>query len=241
MEDTSMNTLGERITHYRKKKGLSQEKIAEYLGISRQAVTKWESDKSNPSTENLIRLAELFGIALEELVSNGTNEEPFSSGKKEKTSRTEITYKIKDEILEQYIGKRCFIELAGWNDGVNKAYIISHDTKFVYYVIEGRKEKIIGAIGKQFMEEISEVRSKKTEMEQVVMDEKIDQAYFVNKKVCVNLNEKYIWSGIIGDETEYMEVLVEQFDEELLSISKNINEIQIPIDKVVKIEYKMEV
>lgn len=60
-------SLGEKISDLRKKNGISQEKLAELLGISRQAVTKWESGKGNPDTENLIRLAELFGVSLDEL------------------------------------------------------------------------------------------------------------------------------------------------------------------------------
>ena len=54
-------TLGEKILDLRKRKGISQEKLAELLDISRQAVTKWESGKGNPDTENLIRLSEIFG------------------------------------------------------------------------------------------------------------------------------------------------------------------------------------
>ena len=60
-------TLGEKISDLRKNKGLSQEKLAELMDVSRQAVTKWESGKANPDTENLIRLAEIFGVSLDEL------------------------------------------------------------------------------------------------------------------------------------------------------------------------------
>lgn len=60
-------TLGEKISDLRKRKGISQEKLAELLDVSRQAVTKWESGKGNPDTENLIRLSEIFGVSLDEL------------------------------------------------------------------------------------------------------------------------------------------------------------------------------
>ena len=50
--------IGDNISRYRKEIGLSQEKIAEYMEVSRQAVTKWENNMSKPSTDNLIRLAE---------------------------------------------------------------------------------------------------------------------------------------------------------------------------------------
>lgn len=61
--------LGEQIRAYRRRAGMSQEKVAEQLGVSRQAVTKWETDQSAPSMENLFRLAELFGITVEALVN----------------------------------------------------------------------------------------------------------------------------------------------------------------------------
>lgn len=56
-------SLGERIKSHRRRCGLSQEKVAEAVGVSRQAVTKWEAGQSMPSTENLFRLAALFGTS----------------------------------------------------------------------------------------------------------------------------------------------------------------------------------
>ncbi len=61
-------TLGQNIRHYRQEARLSQEKLAELMDISRQAVTKWEGDLSAPSTENLIRLAEILGTTVETLI-----------------------------------------------------------------------------------------------------------------------------------------------------------------------------
>ena len=61
-------TLGESIRELRKRRGLSQEKLAEQMGVSRQAVTKWEAGQSAPSSENLLRLAELLGTTAEALL-----------------------------------------------------------------------------------------------------------------------------------------------------------------------------
>lgn len=47
---------------------MTQEFVAEALGISRQAVSKWESGKSDPSTTNLLALAKLFGVNAEDLL-----------------------------------------------------------------------------------------------------------------------------------------------------------------------------
>ena len=52
---------------------MTQEFVAESLGVSRQAVSKWESGKSAPSTTNLLALAELFGLASEDLLKEVQN------------------------------------------------------------------------------------------------------------------------------------------------------------------------
>lgn len=59
----------------RRRKGLSQELVAEELGISRQAVTKWEAGQSKPSARNLQALAELYQVPVEELLGGGEAEE----------------------------------------------------------------------------------------------------------------------------------------------------------------------
>lgn len=64
-------TLAERIQEQRKRCGMSQEKLAELVGVSRQAVTKWESGQSAPNTENLFRLAEIFGVTVDLLLDTG--------------------------------------------------------------------------------------------------------------------------------------------------------------------------
>lgn len=61
-------TLGERIKEFRHMEGLSQEGLAEKLNVSRQAITKWESDNGVPDIDNLVSLSRLMGITLDELV-----------------------------------------------------------------------------------------------------------------------------------------------------------------------------
>lgn len=62
-------TLGQRIRARRETLGLSQEQIAEKMGVSRQAVGKWESDDARPSTDNLLRLAALLEMEVQELAA----------------------------------------------------------------------------------------------------------------------------------------------------------------------------
>lgn len=61
-------TLGEKIRSLRKTAGLSQEALAEKLGVSRQAVSKWENDNGMPETEKLITMAKLFDTSLDDLI-----------------------------------------------------------------------------------------------------------------------------------------------------------------------------
>ena len=61
-------TLGERIRDERKKRGLSQEELADILNVSRQAITKWETDRGIPDIANLIRISEEIEISLDELI-----------------------------------------------------------------------------------------------------------------------------------------------------------------------------
>lgn len=66
-------SLGETLKEYRIKCNMTQEFVAETLGVSRQAVSKWETGTSDPSTANLLALAKLYGVSAEELLKNVTN------------------------------------------------------------------------------------------------------------------------------------------------------------------------
>ena len=57
---------------YRKQSGMTQEQVAEKLGVSRQAVAKWESGESLPDIENIIALSDLYGTSVDFLVRNMT-------------------------------------------------------------------------------------------------------------------------------------------------------------------------
>lgn len=82
--------IANRLVNLRKQSGLSQEQLAEKIGVSRQAVSKWERSEASPDTDNIILLARLYNISLDELLktedeiptdnSEDTEEEPEASG-----------------------------------------------------------------------------------------------------------------------------------------------------------------
>ena len=61
-------TIGKRIAFLRKEKGLTQEELAQHMGISPQAVSKWENDQTCPDISALPKLARLFGVTVDELL-----------------------------------------------------------------------------------------------------------------------------------------------------------------------------
>ena len=71
-------TLGAKLQSLRKQSGMSQETLAGQLGVSRQAVSRWELDSSLPETENIIKLAKIFNVSFdyllnEEITTNNIN------------------------------------------------------------------------------------------------------------------------------------------------------------------------
>lgn len=61
-------TVGEKIQHYRKRAGLSQEELGQQLLVSRQTVSLWETGQTMPTLDNLIRLRAIFGVSVDELL-----------------------------------------------------------------------------------------------------------------------------------------------------------------------------
>lgn len=66
-------TVGERLLELRKKKGLSQEEVANILNVSRQTISKWETDSSTPDFDKIVPICELYEISANELLN--TNED----------------------------------------------------------------------------------------------------------------------------------------------------------------------
>lgn len=66
-------TFGQRISRFRRAHGLTQEEFGEKLGISGQAVSKWENDASMPDVSSLVEISEILGVTLDELLGKESN------------------------------------------------------------------------------------------------------------------------------------------------------------------------
>ena len=70
--------IANRLYELRKKNNLSQEELAEKIGVSRQAVSKWERAEASPDTDNLILIARLYSVSIDELLSTEEPVEPVA-------------------------------------------------------------------------------------------------------------------------------------------------------------------
>ena len=77
-------TLAELLKEHRIRCKMTQEFVAEAIGVSRQAVSKWENGSADPSTSNLIALAKLYGVSAEDLLKNASNKNDAAALSKNK-------------------------------------------------------------------------------------------------------------------------------------------------------------
>ena len=91
-----------RLVELRKKNNLSQEELAEKLGVSRQAISKWERSEASPDTDNLIALAEIYGMSLDELIfgekRGGADEEEKKNEEEKRDESEEQNHTGKDSV-----------------------------------------------------------------------------------------------------------------------------------------------
>ncbi|KRL21412.1 helix-turn-helix domain-containing protein [Lactobacillus gallinarum] len=94
--------LGQKIAGLRKKSSLSQEALAEKMNVSRQAVSKWESNQSIPDIEKIVDLSELFGVTTDYLLKNGTPSFELP-GKSSEEKIEKALPAITDQEIDQYL------------------------------------------------------------------------------------------------------------------------------------------
>ena len=89
--------LGENLFQARKRKGLSQEAVAEKLGVSRQTISKWETDETLPDIRQAKKLAVLYGLTLDELIEFDADVQEIQ----------EVINKTTQETVDKITGRRC--------------------------------------------------------------------------------------------------------------------------------------
>ena len=115
--------LGNRLAELRKEHGYSQEDLAEKLGVSRQAISKWECGEASPDTDNLIELARLYNTSLDELLeikkpeeNNNDNKHVVVDLKDDEGNSVHVTLDDNDENHKDCCGehKHCARKPKAW-------------------------------------------------------------------------------------------------------------------------------
>jgi DNA-binding XRE family transcriptional regulator len=87
--------MGNSLSNFRKKAGLTQQQVGDYIGISAQAVSKWENDQSEPDIDTLYKLAELYKTTVDELTGKETSNNVKSSSKSSRFKELAKKHKMK--------------------------------------------------------------------------------------------------------------------------------------------------
>jgi transcriptional regulator with XRE-family HTH domain len=137
--------IANRLVELRKKSGLSQEELAAKLGLSRQAVSKWERAEASPDTDNLICLAKLYGVSLDALLNtdesiedivkeSATDSSPDVKPNPEETAKTEANEQPHAEEKEEPHADKASFEDKGHanSDGGGEYVHIDPDGIHVY-------------------------------------------------------------------------------------------------------------
>lgn len=99
-----MIIIGEQLVKLRKENNMSQEKLAELLGVSRQTIYKWENNKVYPDMINLVAISEIFDVSIDELIKG----EQRSNQTVNQVTNKKTSYEYKSE---KYIGNLPLIHI----------------------------------------------------------------------------------------------------------------------------------
>lgn len=163
-------TIGNRIAKYRKQKGLTQEALANLMGVSSQAVSKWETDASCPDISALPQLCKVLGITTDELLTGNTDEVKLVPPA-ERKSLEELTLRVRINSAE---GDKVKVNLPmtlvkiSVEIGMNMVPHISGDTGEMLKTID--MEKVVQMVEQGLVGKLVEIESADGDIVEVVVE-----------------------------------------------------------------------
>ncbi|MFG6378089.1 MAG: helix-turn-helix domain-containing protein [Lachnospiraceae bacterium] len=139
-------TLGEKLSKLRRANNITQEQLASMFGVSRQAISKWESNVAYPEKDKLLKMSEVFKCSLDYLLKD-----------------CEDTQIPKDKALvvqgidySRFIGMWCNIDLKNWDSGYYTVAIIGQDNQYLYFYQADRNKSLkYGIVLKQHIDTVT--------------------------------------------------------------------------------------
>lgn len=162
-------SIGEKLKEGRKKAGLSQEQLAEKLCVSRQAITKWESNRGIPDIGNMQNISKLFGVSIDYLLDDGETKlnnvikETINIDDYEKTGKCRSRYDAvvrakypKATIIYPLIRRKKLSLVENIVDFIVQPGVLqvadSLNNMSVYYLVELEQKQLIVNVTKEFIE-----------------------------------------------------------------------------------------
>lgn len=186
----------------RKQKGYSQEYLAEQCGVSRQAVSKWESGNAFPEIDKLLYISELFNASVDYLIRDDINDQNFNyAANKPLKEKAGIDY-------SEFLGKWCNITLSGWDDFYidNPVRLVADNSSYVIFTEKGKT----GVVRKKFIKKVSMVdlsnrKNKKLPEIQTEFIDKKQNPYkkFIGKKCNIQMHSENLKEFILEVDTYY--------------------------------------
>lgn len=133
--------IGEKIIELRKKDNLTQEKLAEKIGVSRQTLSNWENNITSPDLNQAQNIVEIFKISLDDLIDN----------------KTEIGCSRKSSILNKIIGKTCYLDedLDDYRIAYNTpCKVLDVNSEFIKIEFKSKKEIITKLVSMKLISSI---------------------------------------------------------------------------------------
>ena len=93
--------IANRLCKLRKEHNLSQEQLAEKIGVSRQAVSKWERAEASPDTDNLIALAKIYGVTVDQLLTGSDSCKQENAAQEQADSQTYRSEKKQEQSTDE--------------------------------------------------------------------------------------------------------------------------------------------
>ncbi len=153
-------TTGDKISKLRRENNYTQEQLAELLGVSRQAISKWESSLAYPETDKLIRISELFDCSLDYLLKDSVDErwstnsgcelpadESITNSDNSQEGITDFSVNIRGRRLHERKSKKTFLGLPLWHVAKNAKGIVAVGINATGVIAIGCKAKGLVSIG----------------------------------------------------------------------------------------------
>jgi len=156
--------IADRLVKMRKKNGYSQEELADKLGLSRQAVSKWERAEASPDTDNLICLAKLYNVSLDDLLNTSDDVDTIIKEQVEPEEKTEESKDESEKNAQEETKKDSSAETESneekTNSGKKGHEKINIDQSGIHIIDDDGSEAHVGCGGIHIKESMKDVKRK---------------------------------------------------------------------------------